>query len=104
MTDTSAEAVDRAVEIVCDEFGYTRHDLTQQAEAQLCALVARVQEVEAKLALAREVLKTIERGKYDGLEVTRLNAVECRVVAGKGLRLILTDGPHRLRKAKIRRT
>ena len=46
-TDTSAGVVDRAVEIVCDEFGYTRNDLTQKAETELRDLTARVQKLEA---------------------------------------------------------
>ena len=32
-----------------------------------------------------EALRTIERGTYDGLEVTRLNAIECRVIARAAL-------------------
>jgi len=46
-TDTSAGVVARAVEIVCDEFGYTRNDLTQKAETELRDLTARVQKLEA---------------------------------------------------------
>ncbi len=46
MTDTDT-SIDRAVEIVCDELGYTRNDLTQKAEAELRALAAHVQKLEA---------------------------------------------------------
>ena len=42
-------------------------------------------EVHAERAALREALKRIACGEYDGLEVTRLNATQCRVIARAAL-------------------
>lgn len=43
-------------------------------------------------AAMREALVSIERGNYDGLEVTRHTAAECRIIANRTLSRIQERG------------